>query len=424
MHNQKSAPALNGEAKLRAHSAYTSRFNLQSKAPEGITFKLVETVDELTQTCKILYDSYTEVGYMKVNETGYRFTPFYVLPSCYTLIAKAGDTVIATTTIIIKSQEELPVESIFSLTDHLKWDRRTAEASSFTVHPNYRSHPDNIKHAMLKYLFQIARDTLGIHDLVIACTPEHMGLYEDVLLFQRLSDEVIDAYDYVNGTSAVGARLDLASMQADYANVYAQAPEWRNMYKYHFESDFESFQIPRHAATVYSGNLWSPEQLEALLKGPIKGAAALSPDDLNLLRQHYASTEYDSVFSCYGVSNPAPVLDTNIQAVVRLKTNKSVPVVVQRLEGNQIILSAENPSALLDGKTLQITTGDHNTAQAQIRVTSLGNGVNATLQEYPSSMRFIDLLLKNKGAATQSPRLTEYHLTTDLDEEDKVHFGS
>lgn len=124
---------------------------------------------------------------MKEDGTGYRFTPYYILPSSYTLIAKQGDTVIATTTVIVKSQEELPVEQIFSLDHIAKWDRRIAEASSLTVHPDYRSQEGSLIHALLKYMFQVAREDLGIHDLVMACTPKHMDFYEALLLFRRLS---------------------------------------------------------------------------------------------------------------------------------------------------------------------------------------------------------------------------------------------
>lgn len=392
-------------ARSRKFSIFRRRVKLQSSPPAGVIFKQADTPEELTQVCKLLYDSYTQVGYMKEDDTGYRFTPYYILPSSYTLIAKQGDTVIATTTVIVKSQEELPVEQIFSLDHIAKWDRRIAEASSLTVHPDYRSQEGSLIHALLKYMFQVAREDLGIHDLVMACTPKHMDFYEALLLFRRLSHEVIDAFDYVNGTTATGAFLNFTEMHADYQRVYGDTPEERNLFKYYMEYEFDSFQKLSKVSTAYDGNRWSAKELEHFLQGPIQGAASLTPDELKLLRRHYPTHEYDHLFGAQEVTSA--LMDTDIAGLVRLRTNMETPVVLRRIETDRVHLTTPKPYELLNAKELRLLLGTYARSPIKVQSITLMGGPNAIVRFDPTSSPQVRELLSNATSPKPEATLTD-----------------
>ncbi|KZL05354.1 hypothetical protein PsAD2_04279 [Pseudovibrio axinellae] len=366
-------------AKSRKFSVLRKRLKLRDKPPENVIFKLADTTDELAHVCKLLYDSYTQVGYMQKGGTGYRITPYYILPSCYTLIAKHGSTVIATATIIIKSREQIPVEQIFSLAPIQRWDRRIAEASSLTIDPNYRSQGGELIHALLKYMFQVAREDLGIHDLVMACTPKHMDFYEAVLLFRRLSEEVIESFDYVNGTTAAGGYLDLTTMHEDYAKAYGNEPGQRNVYKYYLEHRWECFQAVDRVSAAYDGNRWEPDQLDHFMHGPIQGATFLSTKDLELLRRHYPSSDYDELFAPYRLEKSSVLIDTSIATFVRHKSSVVTPVILRRIEEDRLYVTAEKPHHLLDAAELQIFPEDKSAAPIAITSIRLTGGSDVTL---------------------------------------------
>ncbi|WP_160116663.1 N-acyl amino acid synthase FeeM domain-containing protein [Pseudovibrio ascidiaceicola] len=417
----KSKPTQNA-TKARRFSIHRRRVRLQNTPPENVIFKLADTPDELSQVCRLLYDSYTQVGYMKEDGSGYRFTPFYVLPSCYTLIAKQGDTVIGTTTIIIKSLEELPVEQIFSLKHIQRWNRRIAEASSLTIHPDHRSQDGALIHALLKYMFQVAREDLGVHDLVMASTPKHMVFYEALLLFRRLSEEVIDAFDYVNGTTATGAYLNFTEMHQDYATMYKDVPDERNVFKYYMEYEFNTFRSLSTAVTTYNGNRWRPEHLNHFLHGPIQGANSITKEDFELLRRHYSSSNYDQVFARHKLSKATALIDANTTGIIRSSTGNRTPIIVRRIEEDRIHLTAERPYELLEGKELQLLRQDQQTEPVRIRSITLTGELDATVRYDPTSSPGIMAMLTNEQTTPSSKEDTP-HKAPSYQEDQFTHVG-
>ncbi|GHB41969.1 hypothetical protein GCM10007094_33970 [Pseudovibrio japonicus] len=349
----------------------------------------------------MLYDSYTSAGLMTENGTGYRFIPYYVLPSCYTFIAKTGDTVIATTTLIVKSREDLPLEKIFSLSPIQQWNRRIAEGGTLAIHPDHRSRNGELVHALLKYTFQLAREDLGLHDIVMASNPTHRAFYEGLLLFRRLSEEVIDTFDYVNGAPAVGGHLNLTEMRKDYAATYQGVPEQRNLFKYYMEYEFDSFQRPDKVVSTYNGNRWSPTNLDLFLHGPMQGASALTRSELELLRRRYPSRDYDWIFNRYSLPEPSALVDANAAGFVRLKSQNTTPVVVRRIEEDRIHVTCERPYELLEGRELELLHNSKFQPPTTLQSVTLTGGSEATLRYDAASSPAITALLTNAGKALQ-----------------------
>jgi hypothetical protein len=54
---------------------------------------------------------------------------------------------------------------------------------------------------------------------VIAVNPSHIEMYESLLFFKRLTQNVVENYDFVNGAPAVGATLDLSTAPEIFRNT-------------------------------------------------------------------------------------------------------------------------------------------------------------------------------------------------------------
>ncbi len=239
----------------------------------------------------------------------------------------------------------------------------------------------------------------------MASGPTHRAFYEGLLLFRRLSEEVIEAFDYVNGAPATGGYLNLTEMHKDYAATYKGVPEQRNLFKYYMQYEFDSFQRPDKVVSTYNGNRWSPAHLDLLLHGPVQGANALTRSDLALLRRHYPSRDYDQTFARYDLPEHSALVDANAAGFVRLKTLSKTKVIVRRIEEDRIYLTCERPYELLEGRELELLYNRQFPPPTKLASVTLTGGSEAILRYDPSSSPAITALLANKGT-TLPPRQT------------------
>ena len=97
------------------HRLMRSHLNLDHSYPEDITFKIVESMEEIERACSLLHEAYAEVGFTNINGSGSRFTVYHAMPTSYTLIAKQGDDILATGTLIVRTTDPLPAEDMLAL---------------------------------------------------------------------------------------------------------------------------------------------------------------------------------------------------------------------------------------------------------------------------------------------------------------------
>lgn len=281
----------------KKHRVMRRRLKLPDTAFENITFTLLQTPDDLRSVCQLLHTSYTDAGYIVADRSGYRFTPYFALPNCYTLLAKSADRVVGTLTLIVRQDHALPVESIFSLAGILGEGRTVAEISCLAVAPRYRTRRQELILLLLKYMMNVGATSLRITDLVLTCNPKHIDFYLGICMMEPIEAGRVVAHDYVDGAPAMAARGDLANARTIYRTAYAAAPPERDWGRFVFETEPASMHVPRAAERVI-GNRWSEFTLGRILKRFAQGRSRLGASDMQMLRASYGPT-YQRVFDAY-----------------------------------------------------------------------------------------------------------------------------
>lgn len=171
-----------------------------------VTFKEAETESELKQSSILLYKAYLKKGYIK---TGQEVASRYETgPNRRTFVAKDGDMVLMTLTLIMDSPLGLPMDNIYRPevnTLRLK-GRKIAELSGLAGHETLRGKGMFIFLGLTRLIYSYA-EQIGIDDICIAINPRHSSFYENVLLFEYLGGE--RPYPSVCNFAACGKRLNM-----------------------------------------------------------------------------------------------------------------------------------------------------------------------------------------------------------------------
>ena len=164
--------------------------------------KIASEREELEGAFRLLATNYRACGYESQSTGLFRFTPYHVLPSTVTLVAKHEDRVVATLSVVPDTELcGLPMESVYRAEiDGLRQEgRRLAEATSLAdqdlgIHEFVRVFKTLIKVGMQYHVRQ------GGDSWVIAVNPRHRGFYQKVLGFVPLGPR--RAYPSVQGHPA------------------------------------------------------------------------------------------------------------------------------------------------------------------------------------------------------------------------------
>ena len=167
-----------------------------------IRVKIASELEEFEEAFRLLATNYRACGYEGQSTGPLRFTPYHVLPSTVTLVAKHGDRVVATLSVVPDTELcGLPMESVYraEIDDLRKVGRRLAEATSLAdqdlgIHEFVRVFKTLIKVGMQYHVKQ------GGDSWVIAVNPRHRGFYQKVLGFVPLGPR--RAYPSVQGHPA------------------------------------------------------------------------------------------------------------------------------------------------------------------------------------------------------------------------------
>ena len=226
-----------------------SLLKLQYDLPNDLCVKLADTEQELQAAFELLHDSYVQQGYMQPQLYKLRATFFHLLPSTSLIIAKKGDDVIGTVSIIRDSPHGLPLEKDFNLNHLRKNNQVISEISSLAIHRDYRGQHGLVLFPLLKFMYNYCKYYFATDIMVLATHPKLSDFFEAILLFKSIEDKVVENYGFVNGSPAVGKYLDLKLAPMMYAAVYGLKSNNKNLYKFmvpeeHGGTDFQNLKYP------------------------------------------------------------------------------------------------------------------------------------------------------------------------------------
>jgi hypothetical protein len=157
-----------------------------------------------------VYESYVDSGLIEPNPFGARILRQHSLSTTEVLVAKVGDDVFATASVIRDSALGFPLESVYRT--EIEWlraqDLQLAEVSCLADRRGQTSR--SAVNDLMAFIAQSAK-LRGVDQLLIAVHPRHAKFYSKYLGFEVFGG--LRDYDAVRGNPAVGLTLDLNNLR-------------------------------------------------------------------------------------------------------------------------------------------------------------------------------------------------------------------
>ncbi len=279
----------------RRHKVYRSFVDCDPEPNERLVLKIADTREELEACFKLLHDAYVGSGFMTPDPSGMRVTIYHALPTTTTLCAKYDGKVVGTLSLIRESAIGFPLQRIFDLTSVRAKPGNIAEVSALAVHPRFRRTGGTILFPLMKFMYEYCTTFFDTRHLVIAVNPRHIEMYESLLFFKRLTANVVENYDFVNGAPAVGAALDLKHAPEVMRKAYASKPPNRNLHRYFCETKLPNIQIPHRRFFTTNDPVMTPDLIDYFFNQRTTVFADLSDRKKALLHLIYDLPEYKKV---------------------------------------------------------------------------------------------------------------------------------
>jgi GNAT superfamily N-acetyltransferase len=227
-----------------------------------LELKIADTQTELEACFALLHDAYVASGFMRPHPSGLRVTPYHALPTTTTLCAKVDGQVVGTLSIVREGVFGFPMQAAFDISSVRAKEGRIAEISALAIHPRWRRTGGSILFPLMKFMYGYCTRYFDTRHLVIAVNPAHIEMYESVLFFRRLEQQVVDRYDFVNGAPAVGATLDLHEAPALFERAYGHKSGRRNLHRYFVHTELPEIQYPERPWHTSNDPVLSPALMD------------------------------------------------------------------------------------------------------------------------------------------------------------------
>jgi N-acyl amino acid synthase FeeM len=175
----------------------------------SLDFGLATATDDFEGAFRLLHDQYVRIGYMSPHPTRRRVGIFNTVPSTKVFVAKDGDRVVGTVTLVRDSPVGLPMDQVYreEVSRFRAPGRRLGEASTLTVDAGYRDSGVAILMRLYRLLSVYATSIARLHDLCMVVRRHHVRFYRTLFPFRQIGPA--RPYPRLNGAPVVGFRADL-----------------------------------------------------------------------------------------------------------------------------------------------------------------------------------------------------------------------
>lgn len=285
-------------------AVYRSFVDCDPRPDQRLVLKIAQTKEELEACFRLLHDAYVGSGFMQPDPSGMRINIYHALPTTTTLCAKFDGEVVGTISLIRESVFGFPLQSIFDLTEIRENQGRIAEVSALAVHPKFRNTGGSILFPLMKFMYEYCTNFFDTRHLVIAVNPNRIEMYESLLLFERLTENSIEDYDFVNGAPAIGASLDLHVAPEILKQVYDKKPRHKNLYLYFVRTRLPNIVMPGRRYFTTNDPVMTPDLLDYFFNQRTQTFQNLKEREKGLLHSIYNLPEYQQVLpTVFSASN-------------------------------------------------------------------------------------------------------------------------
>lgn len=175
----------------------------------GLECKVASSFDEWQQAFALIHQSYVQAGLAEHNPCGLRVTPYHLLSTTSTLIARLQGEVIGTLSLIRENPSGIPMEQVYGreIQQFREEGVSFAEVSCLATGKYTGKEFLRIFSRLMRLVAQHAR-FLGVERLLIATHPRHAAFYERFMGFRRFGEAT--SYPTVRGAPAVAGMMDFA----------------------------------------------------------------------------------------------------------------------------------------------------------------------------------------------------------------------
>ncbi|MDP3652846.1 MAG: GNAT family N-acetyltransferase [Rhodoferax sp.] len=276
-------------------AVYRSFVDCDPTPDKRVVLKIAESKDELEACFRLLHDAYVGSGFMQPHPSGMRITIYHALPTTTTLCAKFDGEVVGTISLIRESVFGFPLQSIFDLHDIRETKGRLAEVSALAVHPRFRNTGGSILFPLMKFMYEYCTTFFDTRHLVIAVNPNRIEMYESLLLFERLTENRVEKYDFANGAPAVGASVDLHVAPGLMKRLYRGKPVRKNLYIYFLRTELPNIVMPNRRYFTTNDPVMTPELLDYFFNQCTRTFQGLADRERGLLHSIYDLPNYQAV---------------------------------------------------------------------------------------------------------------------------------
>jgi hypothetical protein len=211
------------------------------------------------------------------------------------LCAKYDGEVVGTLSLIRESVLGFPLQRIFDLTALREKKGNIAEVSALAIHRRFRRTGGSILFPLMKFMYEYCTTFFDTRHLVIAVNPSHIEMYESLLFFKRLTQNVVENYDFVNGAPAFGATLDLSTAPEVFRKHYSSKPPKRNLHAFFTEVRLPNIKLPPRRFYTTNDPVLTPELLDHFFNVRTSVFMQLSDRKKKLLHTIYDLPAYRSI---------------------------------------------------------------------------------------------------------------------------------
>lgn len=180
----------------------TKQREVSKDAMRQLKFGLARSRNELTQSFRLVFESYYDAGLVEETPSGIRLTPYHLLPTSEVLVAKLDETVTSTLSMFGDGYLGVPMQTMYPEQIQGLRDQglRIAEIGCLA---DRRKSPVRFMDAFIqlgRLLAQVCH-VRGIDALVAVMHPKHARLYQRVMGFRQIGN--LSQCPYANDNPAV-----------------------------------------------------------------------------------------------------------------------------------------------------------------------------------------------------------------------------
>lgn len=232
-----------------------SKFEVDYELPDDLIFRQAETEDEIRQALKLVHDSYVELDYMDRTESELRFSVFQALPTTVILIAKVGDEVIGTISIVPDSALGLPSDTTWDLSKYRKKGKLIAEVASLAIKKNFRMRRGKLLIPLIKIMYLYCEKVFKLDGVVIATTVEVEPFYLHVFLFEKVVARTGQRHNMVKGNPSTCCFLKYGEEYKEaLKKVYNKQALNKNLYHYFLIAETKNIHLPAQKTVLQAYN--------------------------------------------------------------------------------------------------------------------------------------------------------------------------